>query len=113
MNLRARPFIPTALAAVLGCIAFTSAQADEVQVAVAANFTAPIQAIARDFHFHPQDGKAMDKHGEVSAFLTTTQGFHQKFSDPGVSIARRPAPQHFGLLRGASQLGRIHPLWDP
>jgi molybdate transport system substrate-binding protein len=29
--------------------AFGSAQADEVQVAVAANFTAPIQAIAADF----------------------------------------------------------------
>ena len=49
MNVRARPYIPEALAALLGCLAFTSAQADEVQVAVAANFTAPIQAIASDF----------------------------------------------------------------
>ena len=49
MNVRARPFIPTALAAVIGWFAFAPAQADEVQVAVAANFTAPIQAIATDF----------------------------------------------------------------
>lgn len=35
--------------AIASCLAFHSALADEVQVAVAANFTAPIQAIARDF----------------------------------------------------------------
>ena len=49
MNVRARPCIPAALAALIGCFALTSAQAEEVQVAVAANFTAPIQAIASDF----------------------------------------------------------------
>ena len=48
MSSCARTFIPTALAALIGCFAFASAQADEVQVAVAANFTAPIQAIQRE-----------------------------------------------------------------
>ncbi|KJK07678.1 MULTISPECIES: molybdate ABC transporter substrate-binding protein [Pseudomonas] len=38
-----------ALAALATFMTFTSAWADEVQVAVAANFTAPIQAIAKDF----------------------------------------------------------------
>ncbi|MEN5149615.1 molybdate ABC transporter substrate-binding protein [Pseudomonas orientalis] len=37
------------LASLLAVFALGSAQADEVQVAVAANFTAPIQAIAADF----------------------------------------------------------------
>ena len=37
------------LAPLLAVFALGSAHADEVQVAVAANFTAPIQAIARDF----------------------------------------------------------------
>lgn len=39
----------TSLAVVVAAISATSALADEVQVAVAANFTAPIQAIAKDF----------------------------------------------------------------
>lgn len=38
-----------ALAALATFMTFNSAWADEVQVAVAANFTAPIQAIAKDF----------------------------------------------------------------
>jgi molybdate transport system substrate-binding protein len=38
-----------ALTAVFGLLTLNSAWADEVQVAVAANFTAPIQAIAKDF----------------------------------------------------------------
>jgi len=38
-----------ALTAVFGMLTLNSAWADEVQVAVAANFTAPIQAIAKDF----------------------------------------------------------------
>lgn len=42
-------FIPTCLAAIIAVITTTAAHADEVQVAVAANFTAPIQAIAADF----------------------------------------------------------------
>ncbi len=49
MITRASRFAPTCLAALLGMLAVASAQADEVQVAVAANFTAPIQAIASDF----------------------------------------------------------------
>ena len=46
MNLRASGFAPTCLAALLAVFALGSAQADEVQVAVAANFTAPIQALS-------------------------------------------------------------------
>lgn len=38
-----------ALTALFGLLTLNSAWADEVQVAVAANFTAPIQAIAKDF----------------------------------------------------------------
>ena len=49
MNVRVRSFTPGALAALIGCLAVTGVQADEVQVAVAANFTAPILAIAIDF----------------------------------------------------------------
>ncbi|MES2869734.1 MAG: molybdate ABC transporter substrate-binding protein [Pseudomonadota bacterium] len=45
----ARSFAPAAFAALIGGFTFASAHADEVQVAVAANFTAPIQAIASDF----------------------------------------------------------------
>ena len=37
------------LALLVAAFSFGSAHADEVQVAVAANFTAPIQAIAADF----------------------------------------------------------------
>ena len=69
MNLRARPFIPCALAALLGCIAFTSAQADEVQVAVAANFTAPIQAIASDFE-KDTGHKLIAAYGATGQFYT-------------------------------------------
>ena len=46
MMIRASRLAPTALIALF---TLGSAQADEVQVAVAANFTAPIQAIAADF----------------------------------------------------------------
>lgn len=49
MTAQAFRFAPLALATLIGCLCAMSAQADEVQVAVAANFTAPIQAIARDF----------------------------------------------------------------
>lgn len=38
-----------AATALISLLAFNTAWADEVQVAVAANFTAPIQAIAKDF----------------------------------------------------------------
>ncbi|MCO6689414.1 molybdate ABC transporter substrate-binding protein [Pseudomonas asiatica] len=46
MRIRPPHLAATALASLL---AFNTAWADEVQVAVAANFTAPIQAIAKDF----------------------------------------------------------------
>ncbi|MDD2052022.1 molybdate ABC transporter substrate-binding protein [Pseudomonas putida] len=49
MTIRPSRFAPTCLATLLAVFALGSAQADEVQVAVAANFTAPIQAIAADF----------------------------------------------------------------
>lgn len=49
MTFRASRFAPACLASLLAVCIFGSAQADEVQVAVAANFTAPIQAIAADF----------------------------------------------------------------
>ncbi|WP_409288301.1 molybdate ABC transporter substrate-binding protein [Pseudomonas sp. KCJK8927] len=46
MRIRLSHLAVTALASL---VSFNSAWADEVQVAVAANFTAPIQAIAKDF----------------------------------------------------------------
>ncbi len=49
MTIRASRFAPTCLASLIAAFAFGSAPADEVQVAVAANFTAPIQAIATAF----------------------------------------------------------------
>lgn len=69
MNSCARTFIPTALAALIGCFAFASAQADEVQVAVAANFTAPIQAIARDFQ-QDTGHKLIAAYGATGQFYT-------------------------------------------
>ena len=49
MTIRASRLAPTALATLIAACALGPAHADEVQVAVAANFTAPIQAIAADF----------------------------------------------------------------
>ncbi|MBN3967759.1 molybdate ABC transporter substrate-binding protein [Pseudomonas gregormendelii] len=49
MTPRASRFAPAALMSLLAVCTVGSAQADEVQVAVAANFTAPLQAIAADF----------------------------------------------------------------
>ena len=46
--MRIRP-LPLAATALTSLICLNTAWADEVQVAVAANFTAPIQAIAKDF----------------------------------------------------------------
>ena len=69
MNGRARPFIPAALAVLIGCTAFTSVQADEVQVAVAANFTAPIQAIASDFE-KDTGHKLIAAYGATGQFYT-------------------------------------------
>ena len=50
-------------------LAFGSAQADEVQVAVAANFTAPIQAIAKDFE-KDTGHKLVAAYGATGQFYT-------------------------------------------
>ena len=49
MTPRASRFAPAALMSLLAVCTVGSAQAEEVQVAVAANFTAPLQSIAADF----------------------------------------------------------------
>ena len=49
MTIRASRFAPAALMSLLAVCTVGSAQAEEVQVAVAANFTAPLQSIAADF----------------------------------------------------------------
>ena len=49
MTPRASRFAPAALMSLVAVCTVGSAQAEEVQVAVAANFTAPLQAIAADF----------------------------------------------------------------
>ena len=58
------------LVAAIAALGMTSALADEVQVAVAANFTAPIQAIAKDF----EKGTG---HKLVAAFGSTGQFYTQ------------------------------------
>jgi len=70
MTLRASRFAPTCLASLLAVFAFGSARADEVQVAVAANFSAPIQAIAADF-------EKDTGHKLVTAFGATGQFYTQ------------------------------------
>lgn len=67
MRMRAPRF---ALTAVFGMLTLNSAWADEVQVAVAANFTAPIQAIAKDF-------EKDTGHKLVSSFGATGQFYAQ------------------------------------
>ncbi|MGY2291043.1 molybdate ABC transporter substrate-binding protein [Pseudomonas sp. SDO528_S397] len=64
--IRASRLAPFAL---LGALAFTSAHADEVQVAVAANFTAPIQAIAADFE-KDTGHKLVASYGATGQFYT-------------------------------------------
>lgn len=58
------------MAGAIAALAFNCAVADEVQVAVAANFTAPIQAIAKDF-------EADTGHKLVAAFGSTGQIYTQ------------------------------------
>ena len=70
MTLRASRFAPTCLASLIAAFAFGSAQADEVQVAVAANFTAPIQAIATAF-------EKDTGHKLVTSFGATAQFYPQ------------------------------------
>lgn len=69
MHLCARTFTPAALAALIGSVALSTAQADEVQVAVAANFTAPIQAIAVDFE-KDTGHKLIAAYGATGQFYT-------------------------------------------
>ncbi|OLF53386.1 molybdate ABC transporter substrate-binding protein [Pseudomonas chlororaphis] len=66
---RASGFAPTCLAALLAVFALGSAQAAEVQVAVAANFTAPIQAIAADFE-KDTGHKLVAAYGATGQFYT-------------------------------------------
>ena len=63
-------FAVKSLSGVIAALAMSSAFADEVQVAVAANFTAPIQAIAKDF-------EADTGHRLVAAFGSTGQFYTQ------------------------------------
>ncbi|MCE4052485.1 molybdate ABC transporter substrate-binding protein [Pseudomonas sp. Au-Pse12] len=69
MNLRASGFAPTCLATLLAVFTLGSAQAAEVQVAVAANFTAPIQAIAADFE-KDTGHKLVAAYGATGQFYT-------------------------------------------
>ncbi|MFN3359242.1 MAG: molybdate ABC transporter substrate-binding protein [Pseudomonas sp.] len=57
------------LAVLAAAVAFGSAHADEVQVAVAANFTAPIQAIAADFE-KDTGHKLIAAYGATGQFYT-------------------------------------------
>lgn len=69
MNLRASGFVPSCLATLLAVFTLGSAQAAEVQVAVAANFTAPIQAIAADFE-KDTGHKLVAAYGATGQFYT-------------------------------------------
>ena len=69
MTTRASRFAPNCLAAWLATFAIGAAQADEVQVAVAANFTAPIQAIAADFE-KDTGHKLIAAYGATGQFYT-------------------------------------------
>ena len=69
MTIRPSRFAPTCLATLLAVFALGSAQADEVQVAVAANFTAPIQAIAADFE-KDTGHKLIAAYGATGQFYT-------------------------------------------
>lgn len=69
MHVRVRTFAPATLAVLIGSFVFSAAQADEVQVAVAANFTAPIQAIAADFE-KDTGHKVIAAYGATGQFYT-------------------------------------------
>ncbi len=69
MTMRVSGFAPVCLASLLAVFALGSAQANEVQVAVAANFTAPIQAIAADFEKDPGH-KLVAAYGATGQFYT-------------------------------------------
>ncbi|QHF50649.1 MULTISPECIES: molybdate ABC transporter substrate-binding protein [Pseudomonas] len=69
MTIRASRFAPSCLASLLAVFAVGAVQADEVQVAVAANFTAPIQAIAADFE-KDTGHKLVAAYGATGQFYT-------------------------------------------
>ncbi|WP_252191441.1 molybdate ABC transporter substrate-binding protein [Pseudomonas sp. MG-9] len=69
MTIRASRFAPTCLASLLAVFTLGAAQADEVQVAVAANFSAPIQAIAADFE-KDTGHKLVAAYGATGQFYT-------------------------------------------
>ncbi|MDR6924089.1 molybdate ABC transporter substrate-binding protein [Pseudomonas sp. BE134] len=69
MTIRASRFAPACLASLIATFALGTAQADEVQVAVAANFTAPIQAIAADFE-KDTGHKLVAAYGATGQFYT-------------------------------------------
>jgi len=69
MTLRASRFAPACLASLLSVFVLGAAHADEVQVAVAANFTAPIQAIAADFE-KDTGHKLVAAYGATGQFYT-------------------------------------------
>lgn len=69
MHVRARLFAPTVLAALITSFTVGTACADDVQVAVAANFTAPIQAIASDFE-KDTGHKLIAAYGATGQFYT-------------------------------------------
>lgn len=62
-------FAPSCLVSLLAVFAIGTVQADEVQVAVAANFTAPIQAIAADFE-KDTGHKLVAAYGATGQFYT-------------------------------------------
>jgi molybdate transport system substrate-binding protein len=69
MTIRVSRFAPAGLVSLLAFCAASAAQADEVQVAVAANFTAPIQAIAADFE-KDTGHKLVAAYGATGQFYT-------------------------------------------
>lgn len=69
MTIRASRFAPACLASLIAVFASSGAVADEVQVAVAANFTAPIQAIAADFE-KDTGHKLVAAYGATGQFYT-------------------------------------------
>ncbi|WP_432755660.1 molybdate ABC transporter substrate-binding protein [Pseudomonas sp. WMBT8] len=69
MMIRAQRLAPTGLATLIALFTLGTAHADEVQVAVAANFTAPIQAIAADFE-KDTGHKLVAAYGATGQFYT-------------------------------------------
>jgi molybdate transport system substrate-binding protein len=69
MTIRASRFSTACLASLIAVFASSGALADEVQVAVAANFTAPIQAIAADFE-KDTGHKLVAAYGATGQFYT-------------------------------------------